>query len=306
MDILVGYTGFVGSNLYKEGSFDLVFNSKNIKEAYGLQPELLVYAGLRAEKYLANQAPHKDMELIEEAKQNISSINPKQLVLISTIDVYKNPLEVDEESNIITDGLHPYGYHRYQLEVWVREQYPKALIIRLPGLYGTHIKKNFIYDYINVIPFMLSGKKFEELSQKHSGLKKYYTLKENGFYQCNEMEEEEKGSLRKLFQNIGFCALDFTDSRSIFQFYPLSRLWKDIHTALEAGIVLWVPATEPIQAGELYEYLEGKSWVNEVAKVPVVYNCKTRYDVLFGGDKGYILNKENVMQDIQKFINFQN
>ena len=30
MDILVGYTGFVGSNLYKNHKFDRVFNSKNI------------------------------------------------------------------------------------------------------------------------------------------------------------------------------------------------------------------------------------------------------------------------------------
>ena len=56
MKILVGYTGFVGSNIYAKGQFDAVFNSKNITQAFGLQPDLLVYAGLRAEKYLANTA----------------------------------------------------------------------------------------------------------------------------------------------------------------------------------------------------------------------------------------------------------
>ena len=163
MNILVGYTGFVGSNIYAAGDFDAVYNSKNIEDSYGTNPELLVYAGLRAEKYLANNEPGKDMELIIQAEENISKINPKKLVLISTIDVFKNPKNVDERSKIETEGLHAYGYNRYQLELWVREKYPDALIIRLPGLFGKNIKKNFIYDYINVIPFMLKEEKMEEL-----------------------------------------------------------------------------------------------------------------------------------------------
>ena len=39
MNALVGYTGFVGSNLYENGSFDSVFNSKNISDAFGTNPE---------------------------------------------------------------------------------------------------------------------------------------------------------------------------------------------------------------------------------------------------------------------------
>ena len=36
MNILVGYTGFVGSNIYASGGIDAGFNSKNNKEDYGL------------------------------------------------------------------------------------------------------------------------------------------------------------------------------------------------------------------------------------------------------------------------------
>ena len=32
---LVGYTGFVGSNLYASASFEAVYNSKNVTDAYG-------------------------------------------------------------------------------------------------------------------------------------------------------------------------------------------------------------------------------------------------------------------------------
>ena len=148
MNILVGYTGFVGSNIYEKGQFDAVFNSRNIEEAYGTCPDLLIYAGLRAEKYLANHAPDKDMELIVQAEEIISKIAPRKLVLISTIDVFKTPKNVDENTIIDTEDLHAYGYNRYQLECWVRENYADALIIRLPGLFGKNIKKNFIYDFI--------------------------------------------------------------------------------------------------------------------------------------------------------------
>ena len=74
---LVGYTGFVGSNICASGTFDGLYNSKNIEDAYGTEPDLLIYAGLRAEKYLANNAPEKDMELIRQAEDNILKINPK-------------------------------------------------------------------------------------------------------------------------------------------------------------------------------------------------------------------------------------
>lgn len=298
---LVGNTGFVGSNIYAAGKIDAAYNSKNIEDAYGTCPELLIYAGLRAEKYLANNAPEKDMELIRQAEENISKINPKKLVLISTIDVFKVPKNVDEDSVIDTENLHPYGYNRYQLELWVRENYPDALIIRLPGLFGKNIKKNFIYDYINVIPFMLKEAKFDELSAKDPELKKYYQLLDNGFYKVKVSDNEKEG-LKDRFRVLGFSALNFTDSRSIYQFYNLGRLWDDIQTALKAGITLWHPATEPVSAGEVYEYLTGEKFENELGGVPADYDYRTIYAEQFGGRNKYIENKKEILEQIKRFI----
>lgn len=191
MTILVGRTGFVGSNLYEQFHFDAAFHSKDIENAYGTQPDLLVYAGLRAEKFLANNAPEQDKALIIQAEENIRKIAPKNVVLISTVDVFKVPKNVDENSAVQTDGLHPYGLHRYQLEQWVREQYPQALIIRLPALYGKNIKKNFIYDMIQFIPAMLTAQRMDELCQKDDRIKPYYQLQENGFYQLQAISPPE-------------------------------------------------------------------------------------------------------------------
>lgn len=300
MKSLVGYTGFVGSNIYAAGNFDAAYNSKNIAEAYGTNPDLLVFAGLRAEKYLANKAPEKDMELIYQAKENIARIHPKMLVLISTIDVFKNPRGVDENTVIETENLHAYGYNRYQLELWVRENFPDALIIRLPGLFGKNIKKNFIYDYINVIPFMLKAEKFYELAEKDSDLENYYNLQDNGFFKVN-VSDADREMLKDKFRMLGFSALNFTDSRSIYQFYNLERLWNDIQLVLSNGIKLWHPATEPVSAGELYKYLTGKEFNNELGGIPTNYDYRTIHDDLFGGKDGYICSKEIVMEDIRRF-----
>lgn len=303
MKALVGYTGFVGSNIFDAAGkeIDAVYNSKNIEEAYGTNPELLIYAGLRAEKYLANNAPEKDMELICQAEENIKKINPKKLVLISTIDVFKVPKGVDETLPIDTENLHAYGYNRYQLELWAREKYPNALIIRLPGLFGKNIKKNYIYDFINVIPFMLKKEKYEELSKKEPELKRFYELQENGFYRVN-VSENEKEALKGKFRNLGFSALNFTDSRSVYQFYNLAHLWDDINTALESDIKLWHPATEPVSAAEVYQYLTGERFVNELSGTPADYDYRTIHNDVFGGNGGYIADKQFILKEIKDFI----
>lgn len=301
MNALVGYTGFVGSNIYAKGDFDSVYNSRNIEDAYGTSPDLLVYSGLRAEKYLANNEPSKDMEKIIEAEDNISRIAPKKLVLISTIDVFKTPVGVDENTPIDTDGLHAYGYNRYQLEKWVRQNYPDALIIRLPGLFGKNIKKNFIYDLITIIPFMLKEEKFKELSEIKPQLAVHYMDQGNGFYKVN-VSDEERPALKQVFNELGFSALNFTDCRSKYQFYDLSHLWSDMNTVLDAGITLWHPATEPVSAGELYNYVTGSEFVNELSSSPADYDYRTVHCGLFGGSNGYISDKETVMSDIKRFV----
>ena len=277
-------------------------NSGSVREAYGTKPDLCVYAGLRAEKYLANQQPEKDWQMIEQAKENIRMIKPQKLVLISTIDVFKSPLAVYEDSAIDMDGLQPYGYNRRVLENWVRENYPEALIVRLPGLFGEGIKKNFIYDIINVIPFMLSETKMGELSSQEAAIEEYYEIQDNGFWKCRNLNEGEKNALRNILSRVNFSALQFTDSRSEFQFYPLKRLWSDIKIALENKIELLHTATEPISAGEIYKFLYGREFMNETAGVPAKYDYRTRYSGLYKRDGGYIMGKEEVLLEIQNFV----
>lgn len=305
MDAIVGYTGFVGSNLCSFHTFSGQYNSKNIKEAFGSEPELLVYSGVRAEMFLANKDPEGDFKIIENAVENIKRIAPKKLVLISTIAVYPETDGVDETTEIQTEKLSAYGKNRLYLEQWVEENVKDHLIVRLPAIYGINMKKNFIYDYIHVIPAMLNQAKYEELKKKDPFFTKYYRLCENGFYKCRELDKEEAGNLRAYFKRVGFSALNFTDSRSVYQFYALKYLWKHIDHAMAEGIRRLNLAVEPVSVQEVYEYLTGETFVNELDKEPFNYDFRTVHAGKFGGSNGYLFTKEQVLLDLKQFVEEQ-
>ena len=305
MIALVGYTGFVGGNIAASGKIDQRYNSSNIEEAFGTKPDLLIYAGLRAEKFLAEKFPEKDLESIENAKENIRKIAPEKLVLISTIDVYQESSGVTEESE--ANGQGNYGANRANLERWVREAYPDSLIVRLPGLFGKGIKKNFIYDFIHYIPALLNEKKFAELSEKAPVLKETYQLNEKGFYQCMAKEQGKREDLKKIFRELGFSALNFTDSRGVFQYYNLSHLYDDIFRALQHNIKVLNITAEPVRISEIHEALTGEPFVNEITDRPPYYDARTLYYQELGGfaaesgEGGYLYKKQQVLEEIKQF-----
>lgn len=305
-DVIVGYTGFVGSNLVDKHKFDGLYNSKNIKDAFGTNPDLLVYSGVPSAMFLANNFPQKDLAVIEDAMENIKKINPKTIVLISTIAVYSNPIDINEDSLIDINELTAYGKNRLLLEKYVEENFENHLIVRLPALFGKNLKKNFIYDFIHLIPALLNQVKFEELTSQDNTINAYYEKQDNGFYKCKELDESEKEILKKYFKNIGFSALNFTDSRSIYQFYNLENLWEHIEKSLKLGIKKLNLATEPISVAEVYKALTGEEFINELNKTPFNYNYKTVHAEKLNGENGYLYSKKAVIEQIKNFVQKQN
>jgi len=307
MEFLVGYTGFVGSNLVAKHQFDGLFNSKNIEEAYGQNPDLLVYSGVPAEMFLANQNPEADKALMDQAIENIKQINPKKLVLISTIAVYQNPDGVDEDYVIDETTLTAYGANRLYLERWVEQNMADYHIVRLPGLYGMNLKKNFIYDFIHYVPPMLNKAKYNELSEKEDLIKTHYVLQDNGFYKCMLPidAKAEREELKGAFRRTGFSALNFTDSRGIFQYYNLSNLWNDIEIVVKNDIRRLNLAVEPVTIEELYRELTGDTFVNELPTAVPYFNYKTKHAQLWNGENGYISKRETVLADVKAYIKEQ-
>lgn len=298
---LAGYTGFVGSNLSASYAFTNLYNSKNIETAYGTEPDLLVYASLPAAMFKANANPDADFADVLQAIENIKAINAKHVVLISTVAVYDRTFDVDE-THVIDEGqLFPYGKNRLHLERWVAENCENSLIVRLPALYGINLKKNFIYDYINVIPAMLNEKKYQELVSESELIKSAYTLADDKFYHLTATGTEKK-EVYKFFSTNTFNAISFTDSRSIYQFYNLGRLWSDIELALKNNIRLLNITTEPVSVAEVYKFLSGKDFINELAKSPYNYDIKSVHAELFGGQNGYLIKKEDELADLKKYV----
>jgi hypothetical protein len=146
---LVGSSGFVGSTLLKQSSFDSLYRSTNIGEIRNQTFETVICAGAPAQKWIANRDPDDDRAKIEGLISHLKSMTCKTFVLISTVDVFKSPLGVDESTAVDESDLHAYGLHRRLLEKFVECHFSNHLIVRLPGLVGPGLRKNVIFDFLN-------------------------------------------------------------------------------------------------------------------------------------------------------------
>lgn len=249
MDALIGYTGFVGSNLLNQASFDEMYNSKNIDLIKGKQFKRIICAGAPAVKWKANQFPEDDWNSISSLINNLKYVQrSEEFILISTVDVYNNPTQINENTDIDLESLQPYGKHRYLLEKFVLENFSNVTIIRLPGLFGTGLKKNIIYDFLN----------------------------------NNNINE--------------------IDSRNIFQFYNLNRLYNDIMKSVDNNLKVVNFATEPVSVKEVAHYAFSLEFDNTVLKDFVKYDMQTIHSALFNGTRSYLASKQEVLEDIKKFI----
>ena len=148
-DALIGYSGFVGSNILRQSSFKFLYNSRNIEEIREQSKfNTVVCAAPASVKWYANTYPKKDLTSTERLINIIESIKTNKFILISTIDVYPIPKAVNEDSKIIKKDLLPYSLHRRLLEEFIINHFD-SLIVRLPALFGPGIKKNTIYDLIH-------------------------------------------------------------------------------------------------------------------------------------------------------------
>lgn len=149
MDALIGYTGFVGSNLRAAGTFDAFFNSKNIEEIRGQSFGKIVCAGVTAAKWWANLNPDEDLNRIKALIGCLDEVDADRCVLISTVDVYPAPVGVSERDAPDESVLHAYGRNRLFLERYVQSRFRRVNVVRLPGLFGPGLKKNVIFDLMH-------------------------------------------------------------------------------------------------------------------------------------------------------------
>ena len=243
---LIGYTGFVGSNLLKQQSFDECFNSSNIERIAGQRYKQIICAGVSAVKWMANREPIKDRENIQSLIAHLKRVKAEKFVLISTVDVYPVPVDVDESTLINIEKCEPYGKHRLELEHFIKNEFD-AVIIRLPGLFGEGLKKNIIYDFLN----------------------------------NND--------------------IDKINPNGSFQFYSLEHLTNDINVALKNKLKVLNISTEPVSVQEVAKICLGHE-LQESELKGAKYNYRSIYAPLYGGNNGYLYNKQQVFSDLKKYV----
>lgn len=244
---LVGYTGFVGGSLLRQFPTDDCFNSENIESLKGRSYDLLLCAGAPGVKWKANKEPEQDRASIDRLMVALALANAREVILISTVDVYPSPVAVDEDTWLDEHGGSPYGRHRLLLERFVQERFPTT-VVRLPGLFGDGLKKNVIYDLLH----------------------------DN--------------------------ALDGVCPESVYQFYPLDRLWSDIVRVRRQQIPLVNFATEGVSVTELARRAFDVDFVNPREIAAARYDFRTKYADCLDGSGGYLYNKGQVLAAMAAFV----
>jgi len=146
---LIGHTGFVGGALGRQFPFDEGFNSGSFRSMAGQEFSLAVCCGVSAVKWRANQDPDGDRAAIRALAGVLETVRADRFILISTVDVYPVPFRVDEGSGCRERQNHAYGTNRLEFEETVRGLFPRALILRLPALFGAGLRKNVVYDLLH-------------------------------------------------------------------------------------------------------------------------------------------------------------
>jgi len=146
---LIGYSGFIGSNLAQQHTFSDLYRSTNIADIEGKSYDLLVCSGVSAVKWRANQAPEEDRAGIDRLLGPLSRVRAERVILISTVDVYPAIKDVDETFDCKSRPNHAYGTHRLYVEDTIKKLFPDNFIVRLPAVFGPGLKKNVIYDLIH-------------------------------------------------------------------------------------------------------------------------------------------------------------
>jgi len=141
--VLIGAGGLVGKSIATGVTFEVMQTSQSsIDESHF---DLAVVAAPGAEKWKANLDPKSDLDQVKLLISRLDSMTLEKVIHMSTVDVYANPNNSDEDSDL-TDSGSPYGFHRRLLEEFLTSRFPQVKIFRLGGLVGEGLKKNAVYD----------------------------------------------------------------------------------------------------------------------------------------------------------------
>lgn len=309
MDAVIGHTGFVGSNLLRQGAFGAAFNSKTIGSAEGCKFDTVVCAAAPGSMFDANRNPDLDRARVAALQDQLGKLSARTFVLISSIAVLEEFDAGDTEDTEAFQTELAYGRHRRDLEVFCRDTFSNCLIVRLPALLGQGLKKNFLFDLRNPAPTMLMQNAYDEIRMRipeSEGIltdayawdagRELHVIDRKTLARHPSKERFERDILEA-----GLSATRFTNPHSTFQFYNLDGLWDDIGRGLAAGIGTLHLCPEPVKAADVYRMTLGTEMAENGARLHQE-DMRTVHAGLFGRDGHYTADRDAVLADISAFL----
>jgi hypothetical protein len=111
----------------------------------------------------------------------------------------------------------------------------------------------------------------------------------------------ERPRLEEAFSRGGLTATKFTNSASVYQYYNLANLRRDIETCLTRGLEVVNICSEPWCVGDLHVRLTGRDFSN--ADPPVVReDTRTTHAEAFGALGTYLYSRNAVLDDMRQFV----
>lgn len=96
--------------------------------------------------------------------------------------------------------------------------------------------------------------------------------------------------------------IDQINSKSVYQYYNLANLWRDICRARENDIPLLHVTSEPITVAELALKVFEMEFTGDNGKPPVQFDVRSKFDHLWGHSDGYLYDKITVLKEIKHFV----
>jgi len=146
MDGIIGASGLVGS-LLRDIIKAKCYTSSNIQDISGEEFDTIWVAAPSAVKWQANANPDADMDSVNRLLNAVGTARTRRIVHFSTVDVYGSvQLTTGPQESDYPASDCAYGKHRLILEEsWKADV---VQVVRLPGLFGSGLKKNIIFDLL--------------------------------------------------------------------------------------------------------------------------------------------------------------
>lgn len=307
---LIGHTGFVGSALLRQTTFDACYNSANIAAIEGDAFGTLVCAAAPGSMVEANRAPERDKAQIEALMARLDRVQAGRFVLISSIAVLADFAGGDDESTTAFQQELAYGRHRRMLEAFVEQRFPGSLIVRLPALFGAGLRKNFLFDLMNPVPSMLTEAKRNALVAALEGelgawVAELYTPDmATGLLKLDRAAldaDPRRAMLEAALDALGATATQFHHPDTTYQYYPIGRLWQDIGIALKADLSHLHLAPAPLRVADIHARLTGRPMPETPARLHRE-DMRTRHASLWGVQGPYQFDAASTLDALAAFF----